>query len=122
MAYLMDALDPQWKDDPGMKAFDEFLARDFPEGNRADSIGDDRLQHGSDAGPRAETVRRRSHARERHEAGREPEGLQDHKSAARHYDQHERNRLRADQAGAAQEIKGERWELFGPMLSSEIGG
>jgi ABC-type branched-subunit amino acid transport system substrate-binding protein len=36
-AYLMDALDPQWKDDLGMKAFDEFLARDFPEGNRADA-------------------------------------------------------------------------------------
>jgi branched-chain amino acid transport system substrate-binding protein len=29
----MDPLDPKWKDDPGMKAFDEFLARDFPEGN-----------------------------------------------------------------------------------------
>ena len=38
VAYLMDALDPQWKDDPGMKAFDEFLAKDFPEGNRADSL------------------------------------------------------------------------------------
>jgi branched-chain amino acid transport system substrate-binding protein len=34
----MDALNPQWKDDPGMKAFDEFLARDFPEGNPADSM------------------------------------------------------------------------------------
>ena len=34
----MDPLDPQWKDDPGMKAFDEFLAKDFPEGNRADSL------------------------------------------------------------------------------------
>ena len=38
VAYLMDALDPQWKDDPGMKPFDEFLAKDFPEGNRADSL------------------------------------------------------------------------------------
>jgi branched-chain amino acid transport system substrate-binding protein len=38
VAYLMDPLDPQWKDDPGMKAFDEFLAKDFPEGNRADSL------------------------------------------------------------------------------------
>ena len=38
VAYLMDALDPQWKDDPGMKAFDEFLAKDFPEGNRADAL------------------------------------------------------------------------------------
>ena len=36
VAALMDALDPQWKDDLGMKAFDEFLAKDFPEGNRAD--------------------------------------------------------------------------------------
>jgi branched-chain amino acid transport system substrate-binding protein len=36
IAYLMDATDPQWKDDPGMKAFDDFLAKDFPEGNRAD--------------------------------------------------------------------------------------
>src|ERR1700738_966126 len=38
VAFLMDPLDPQWKDDPGMKAFDEFLAKDFPEGNRADSL------------------------------------------------------------------------------------
>jgi ABC-type branched-subunit amino acid transport system substrate-binding protein len=38
VSYLMDALDPQWKDDPGMKAFDEFLTKDFPEGNRADSL------------------------------------------------------------------------------------
>ena len=35
-AYLKDPLDPEWKDDAGMKAFDAFLAKDFPEGNRAD--------------------------------------------------------------------------------------
>jgi len=28
-AYPMDPLDPQWKDDPSMKTFDEFLAKDF---------------------------------------------------------------------------------------------
>src|SRR6266478_2394771 len=38
VAALMDPLDPQWKDDPGMKAFDDFLAKDFPEGNRADGL------------------------------------------------------------------------------------
>ena len=38
VAYLMDPLDPQWRDDPGMKAFDDFLAKYFPEGNRADSL------------------------------------------------------------------------------------
>jgi branched-chain amino acid transport system substrate-binding protein len=36
-AYLKDASDPQWKNDAGMKAFDEFLAKYFPEGNRVDS-------------------------------------------------------------------------------------
>src|SRR5213596_641042 len=35
-AYLKDTSDPQWKNDPGMKAFDEFLAKYFPEGNRID--------------------------------------------------------------------------------------
>jgi hypothetical protein len=35
-AYLIDALDLQWKDDPGRRAFNEFLAKDFLEGNRAD--------------------------------------------------------------------------------------
>jgi branched-chain amino acid transport system substrate-binding protein len=34
--YLKDAADPQWKNDAGMKAFDEFLAKYFPEGNRID--------------------------------------------------------------------------------------
>jgi branched-chain amino acid transport system substrate-binding protein len=35
-AYLKDTSDPQWKDDAGMKAFDEFLAKYYPEGNRID--------------------------------------------------------------------------------------
>jgi branched-chain amino acid transport system substrate-binding protein len=47
---IMDALDPQWKDDPGMKAFDEFLAKDYPEGNR--------VMIGYNVAPAAEAVRR----------------------------------------------------------------
>src|SRR6266576_6537287 len=34
----MDPMDPKWSDHPGMKAFDEFLAKHFPEGNRADNF------------------------------------------------------------------------------------
>src|SRR6266436_9064520 len=34
--YLKDTSDPEWKDDAGMKAFDEFLTKYFPEGNRTD--------------------------------------------------------------------------------------
>jgi len=36
-AYLKDTSNPQWKDDAGMKAFDEFLTKYFPEGNRIDA-------------------------------------------------------------------------------------
>src|SRR6202171_2869664 len=36
-AYLKDPTDPQWKDDAGMKAWNEFLDKYFPEANRADA-------------------------------------------------------------------------------------
>jgi branched-chain amino acid transport system substrate-binding protein len=36
-AYLKDPTDPQWKDDPGMKAWNEFLDKYYPEANRADA-------------------------------------------------------------------------------------
>ncbi|SDT39610.1 ABC transporter substrate-binding protein [Bradyrhizobium canariense] len=35
-AYLKDASDPQWDNDAGMKQFYEFMAKDFPEGNKQD--------------------------------------------------------------------------------------
>src|SRR5882724_10014664 len=35
--YLKDPSDPQWMGDAGMKAFDEFLTKYFPEGNRIDA-------------------------------------------------------------------------------------
>jgi ABC-type branched-subunit amino acid transport system substrate-binding protein len=35
-AYLKDASEPQWDNDAGMKGFLEFLAKDFPEGNKLD--------------------------------------------------------------------------------------
>jgi branched-chain amino acid transport system substrate-binding protein len=35
-AYLKDASDPQWDNDPGMKEFYAFLAKDFPEGDKLD--------------------------------------------------------------------------------------
>ena len=45
--------------------------------------------------------RRQPHARERHEAGREPEGRRDPAAAAGHQDQHQRDRLLSDPVGAA---------------------
>jgi ABC-type branched-subunit amino acid transport system substrate-binding protein len=37
--YLKDATDSQWKDDPGIRRFDEFLAKYYPKGNRTDVLG-----------------------------------------------------------------------------------
>jgi branched-chain amino acid transport system substrate-binding protein len=36
-AYLKDPTDPQWKDDPSMKAFFSFLNKYYPEANRSDA-------------------------------------------------------------------------------------
>ena len=93
VAYLMDALDPQWKDDPGMKAFDGFLAKDFPEGNRAD----DRVMLGYNGGQTLAQVLR--------QCG----------------DNLTRENVMKQAANLLRRFKGERWELFGPMLSSEAG-
>jgi branched-chain amino acid transport system substrate-binding protein len=36
-AYAKDVSDPQWQNDPGIKAFDELLAKYLPEANRVDA-------------------------------------------------------------------------------------
>jgi len=36
-AFMKDATDPRWKDDPGLKKFDAFLKQYFPEGDRKDA-------------------------------------------------------------------------------------
>jgi ABC-type branched-subunit amino acid transport system substrate-binding protein len=36
-AYLKDPSDPQWENDAGMKEFLNFLAKDFPDGNKLDA-------------------------------------------------------------------------------------
>ena len=71
-AYLKDASDPQWNDDPGMKEFYAFLAKDFPEGDKLDQGDRGRLRRRADAGAGAEAVRRQPHPRKHHEAGGEP--------------------------------------------------
>ena len=96
-AYAKDGADPQWNDDPGMKKFFEFLTKYYPDANRLDGSDGVRLRRRADAGAGAEAMRRRSHARERHEAGGEPQGFRDRHAVAGHQDQHLAKGLRADQ-------------------------
>jgi len=104
-----------------MKAFYEFMAKDFPEGNK--------LDQGTVVGygvaqtlVSAEAMRRQPHPRECHEAGGEPEGLPHRGHAARHQDQHQPHRFRPDQPLQLMRFQGERWNLFGDVISGQVGG
>jgi branched-chain amino acid transport system substrate-binding protein len=121
-AYLKDTSDPQWKDDAGMKAFDEFLAKYFPEGNRIDgsvmygytvaqglvhvlkNCGDDLTR---------ENIMKQAASIRNLELGGLLPGVKVNTSAS-------------DFAPISQlqlmKFKGEAWERFGDVISSDVGG
>jgi branched-chain amino acid transport system substrate-binding protein len=122
VAYLMDPLDPQWKNDPGMRTFDEFLAKDFPEGNRADSLV---VTGFNVAQTLVQVLKQCGDNLTRENVMKQAANLKDFRTA---------NLLPGitintspiDFAPIKQvqlrRFTGETWELFGPVLSSEIGG
>ena len=122
VAYLMDASDPQWSDDPGMKTFDKFLAKLFPEGNRADNI----IVYGYNVAQTLVQVLKQC------EDDLTRENIM--KQAANLKDFRTDNLLpgitintnSTDFAPIKQvqfeRLRGERWELFGPVLGAEVGG
>jgi ABC-type branched-subunit amino acid transport system substrate-binding protein len=122
VAYLMDPLDPQWKDDPGMKAFDEFLAKDFPEGNRADSLV---VTGYNVAQTLVQVLKQCGDNLTRQNVVREAANLKDFRTTNL-LPGIEINTSPIDFAPIKQfrlrRFAGERWQLFGPTLSSEIGG
>jgi ABC-type branched-subunit amino acid transport system substrate-binding protein len=75
------------------------LPREILSGRQQDrQRGGLRLRRGADAGEGAGDVRRQSHPRERHEAGREPEGFCPRHAAARRHRQYLHHRFRAIRA------------------------
>jgi len=121
MAYLMDPLDAQWKDDPGMKAFDEFLANDFREGNRADSLV---VTGFNVAQTLVQVLKQCGDNLTRDNVMKEAANLRNFRTT---------NLLPGITINTSpidfapikevqlRRFKGETWELFGPLLSSEIG-
>jgi branched-chain amino acid transport system substrate-binding protein len=120
--YLKDTSDPQWKNDAGMKAFDEFLAKYFPEGNRVDAsvmyaytvtqglvhvlkaCGDDLTR---------ENIMKQAALIKELELGGLLPGIKVNTSAT-------------DFAPISQlqlmKFKGEKWDLFGDVISGDVGG
>ena len=122
VAAVMDPLDPQWKDDPGMKAFDEFLAKDYPEGDRADlnvlngfnvaqTLVHVLMQCGDNL-TRANVMRQAANLKDFKTTNLLP-GITINTSP---------NDFAPIEQMQLKRFKGERWEMFGPILSSEIGG
>jgi ABC-type branched-subunit amino acid transport system substrate-binding protein len=122
VAAVMDPLDPQWKDDPGMKAFDEFLAKDYPEGDRADlnvlngfnvsqTLVHVLMQCGDNL-TRENVMRQAANLKDFRTTNLLP-GITINTSP---------NDFAPIEQMQLKRFKGERWELFGPILSSEIGG
>jgi len=121
-AYLKDTTDPQWKDDAGIKNFDAFLAKWFPEGNRADGsviVGYSVAQTlvevlkacGNDL-TRANVMKQAASIKGLQLEGALP-GVKISTSAT---DFAPFKQLQL------QKFKGERYELFGDVMSSDVGG
>jgi len=121
-AYAKDPTDPQWKDDPGIKNFDAFLSKYFPEGNREDlsimtayNVSQTMvyvLKKCGDDLTRANIMRQAANI-----DNLELEGLLPSitiNTSANDFAPIKQFQLR--------KFRGERWELFGDVISSEVGG
>src|SRR5260370_1411311 len=121
-AYLKDPTDPQWKDDAGMKAWNEFLDKYFPEANRTDAsviygytvaqtlvhvlkqCGDDLTR---------ENVMKQAASIKGLELGGLLPGVKIDTSASDFAPLSQLQLMR---------FKGETWERFGDVISADVGG
>jgi branched-chain amino acid transport system substrate-binding protein len=120
--YAKDPTDPQWKDDPGIKNFDTFLSKYFPEGNREDlsiltgyNVAQTMvhvLKKCGDDLTRANIMRQAANIENLQLEGLLP-GVMINTSAT-DFAPIKQFQLR--------KFRGERWELFGDVIDSEVGG
>jgi ABC-type branched-subunit amino acid transport system substrate-binding protein len=121
-AYLKDASDPQWNKDPGMEAFYAFMKKDFPEGNVLDggtvvgySVAQTLVKVLTQCGDnltRANVMKQAASLKD-FELGTLLPGIKINTSAT-------------DFAPIASlklmKFKGEKWELFGDVISADVSG
>jgi branched-chain amino acid transport system substrate-binding protein len=121
-AYLKDPTDPQWKDDAGMKTFNAFLDKYYPEANRNDAF----VLYGytvaqsmvyvlkacGDNLTRENVMKQAASVRGLELGGLLP-GIKINTSAT-DFAPIEQLRL--------QKLEGETWHLFGDIISAEVAG
>jgi len=121
-SYLKDASDKQWDNDRGMREFMAFMAKDFPEGDKFDSqamlayaqaqtlvqvlkqCGDDLTR---------ENIMRQAANLKSLELGMLLPGITINTGADDYAPIKQMQMMR---------FKGETWELFGPVMTGEVGG
>jgi ABC-type branched-subunit amino acid transport system substrate-binding protein len=120
--YLKDTTDPQWTNDPGMKAYLDFMTKDFPEGDKLDNgtvvgygVSQTLVQVLKQCGDNLTRENVMKQAASLHNFRTEVllPGIAINTSAT-------------DFAPISQlqlmRFKGERWELFGDVISADVGG
>jgi len=120
--YGKDPSDPQWKDDPGVKHFDAFLAKYFPEGNRTDSS----VAYGySSAQTLVHVLKACGDNLTRENVMKQAASIKD-LQLEMGLPGIKLNTSATDFAPIEQlqmmRFKGERWEMFGPIISGEVTG
>jgi ABC-type branched-subunit amino acid transport system substrate-binding protein len=121
-AYLKDVSDPQWDKDPGMKTFLDFLAKDFPEGNKLDAsvvVGYGVAQ------TLVQVLKQCGDNLTRENVMKQAANLKDFRTEML-LPGIMVNTSPTDFAPISQlqlqRFKGERWELFGDVISGDVGG
>jgi len=121
-AYLKDASDPQWDTDPGMKQFYEFMTNDFPEGNKLDQgtvVGYGVSQ------TLAQVLKQCGDNLTRENIMKQAASMKDFRTEVM-LPGIKVNTSPDDFAPISQlqlmRFKGERWNLFGDVISADVGG
>jgi branched-chain amino acid transport system substrate-binding protein len=121
-AYLKDASDPQWDNDAGMKGFLDFLAKDFPEGNKLD--GSVIVGYGV-AQTLVQVLKQCGDDLTRENIMKQAANLKDFRTEVL-LPGIKINTSPTDFAPLSQlqlmRFKGEKWELFGDIISGDVGG
>ena len=121
-AYLKDVSDAQWKDDPGMKAFLEFMTKYFPEGDKLD--GGTIVGYGV-AQTLVEVLKRCGDNLTRENVMKQAASLKDFRTEVL-LPGIKINTGPNDFAPISSlrlmKFKGEKWDLFGDVISADAGG
>jgi ABC-type branched-subunit amino acid transport system substrate-binding protein len=121
-AYLKDVSDPQWNSDPGMKEFLTFLEKDFPDGNKLDAsvvVGYGVTQ------TLIQVLKQCGDNLTRENVMKQAANLKDFRTEML-LPGIKINTSPTDFAPISQlqlmKFKGEKWELFGDVVSADVGG